>query len=85
LLRCLLPEGNFVRRSAVASGVVYTALLAGMLLVMPELVHVIVLWFLWAVVMTVAVAAYAMGIVMRRRSDRPQSRRTSQWLSAGRT
>jgi hypothetical protein len=81
----VLPEGDFVRRFALASGAVYTTLLAGMLLVMPELVHSIVLWVLSAVVMTAVAATHAAGTVMHRRSTGLASRRTRQWLSAGRT
>jgi hypothetical protein len=81
----VLPEGNFVRRFALVSGAIYTTLLAGMLLVMPELVHSIVLWFLSAIVMTAVASTHAAGIVMHRLSTGLASRRTSHWLSVGRT
>jgi hypothetical protein len=81
----VLPEGNFVHRFAIASGAVYTTLLAGMLLVMPELVHSVVLWFLSAVVMTAVAGTHAAGTVMHLRSTGLASRRTRHWLSAGQT
>jgi hypothetical protein len=78
------PKEKLLRRGAVTSGAVYTTFLTGVLIVLPVLANLTVLWFLSAVVMAAAVATYAAGIVLHRRSAVSPSLRTRHWLSAER-
>ncbi len=73
----LLPEGKFLRRSAIASGAVYATLMAGMLLMMPALANTKSFWFLLVCVMASAVITYGAGIVVRRQSTDSAPRLTT--------
>lgn len=61
-------DGSFARRTSITVAVIYTMIVAAMIIAIPELVGSFILWFLWAVVMTAVIANYAMGIVLERRT-----------------
>jgi hypothetical protein len=62
------PDGLFARRSSIVVAVIYTMILAAMIIAIPELINSAILWFLWALVMAAVIANHAMGTRLHRRA-----------------
>jgi len=74
-------DGALVRKGVIAIGTVCSMLVAALILVAPELVYFVPLWFLWVLVMVPVIAGYVSGNILRRRALGRPSRRMRRWIA----
>jgi hypothetical protein len=67
-LRVAKTDGNLVWQCAIGVGAIYSALIAVMLVIEPELMNFAPIWFLWTVVTVGAIGTYVLGQAFHRRS-----------------
>ena len=79
------PTGSFVRVCALGAGIGGSVLAGATMLVLPDLVPALSVWFVWTLVVLTSVLVYGVGTVAFRRSSRSQSRRMQRWLKSGST
>ncbi len=79
-----LDGGLLVRKAAIVIGATYAIVVAGMLIVAPDLMGYLPLWVLLGVVMVGVTAAYVSGHVLAHRYSGRQSRRTERFIASHR-